>query len=291
MTPKNAQTNASLDALLRGAYNTLSTTERKLADVVIARQKDLLGYSATELASLAGVSKASAARFFRRLGFADFNAFRQHVRSLTPDPSPLSRIDHDRPGQPVLALAQKHLQEDALRLHQLRESLTDDLIRRALQLLGRARRVWVVGYRNSYMTAFYAHTLLSQVRPDVLLLNDPAGRETESLADLSARDVLLVVDFRRRTRRVEAVVAAAHTAHSQVLLLTDTQLSALATRAAVVLPCPGHQQQVFDSYVAAVSLVNYLATALAAQSRKQTRARMARIEDLHVLLNDLATDI
>ena len=52
----------------------------------------MLAYSATELAALAGVSKASTARFFKRLGFADFQAFRQHQRQGAPQPSPLYRM-------------------------------------------------------------------------------------------------------------------------------------------------------------------------------------------------------
>ncbi|MGT2491819.1 hypothetical protein ACU4GD_18050 [Cupriavidus basilensis] len=47
-------------------YGELSSADKKLADVLLMRQKDLLSYSATELAELASVSKASAARFFRR---------------------------------------------------------------------------------------------------------------------------------------------------------------------------------------------------------------------------------
>ena len=49
---------------IQDQYGALSGVERKLADVVLAREKDLLAYSATELAALAGVSKASTARFF-----------------------------------------------------------------------------------------------------------------------------------------------------------------------------------------------------------------------------------
>ncbi|MDD5334589.1 MAG: MurR/RpiR family transcriptional regulator [Rhodoferax sp.] len=284
----------SLAAKIRQAYDALSVTERKLADVVLTRQKDLLSYSATELAKLAGVSKASAARFFRRLGFADFHAFRQHVRSQVSQQSPLFRMDLSRTRQSALSRLEQHVQQDALRLRALLDGASDDTLERALALLTQARRILVVGYRNSAMTAFHAHALLSQVRPGVQLLNDMAGQAAEMLADLDATDVLLVLDFRRRTRRLAPLVAAARSAKVRLLLLTDAQLSALTSQAAVVLHCPSPgatpMQQIFDSYVAAVSLVNYLAGAVAARTRKQARSRMARIEDLHTLLHDLETD-
>ncbi|HEY0202489.1 MAG TPA: MurR/RpiR family transcriptional regulator, partial [Burkholderiaceae bacterium] len=77
----NADLPDSLEARIRAQYGALSAADRKLADVLVARQKDVLSYSATELAGFAGVSKASAARFFRRLGYSDFTAFRQHMRT------------------------------------------------------------------------------------------------------------------------------------------------------------------------------------------------------------------
>ncbi|MNR67543.1 hypothetical protein D3C85_1916060 [compost metagenome] len=42
----------------------------------------------------------------------------------------------------------------------------------------------------------------------------------------------------------------------------------------------------FDAYVCAISLVNFLATALAARQRN-AQARLARIEQLHAALGDL----
>lgn len=282
--------NASLDARLLKSYEQLSGTDRRLADVLIANKKDLLGYSATELARLAGASKASAARFFRRLGYAGFSDFRQHIRAQVSQQSPLARISRTPARQPEHVRLQAHVQGDVVRLNSLIDGLTQEVLENALGLLIQARRVWIVGYRNGCMTAFYASALLSQLRPDVNLLNELSGREAEFLADLNDKDLLLAVDFRRRTSRLPRIVAAARSAGTRVLLLTDTPISALASQAAAILHCPNQTEQVFDSYVSAVSLMNYLATAMAARLPKQARARMSRIEGLHAALADLETD-
>ena len=65
---------ASLRERIQAQYDALSLVERKLADVVLAHEKDALAYSATELAALAGVSKASSARFFAWV-LPDFRPF------------------------------------------------------------------------------------------------------------------------------------------------------------------------------------------------------------------------
>ncbi|MDO9112480.1 MAG: MurR/RpiR family transcriptional regulator [Polaromonas sp.] len=265
-------------------YAALSLVDRKLADVVLAREKDLLAYSATELAALAGVSKASTARFFKRLGFADFQTFRQHQRNGTPQPSPLYRMAQQGTSASPL---QHHLAQDVQQLQALADSVTDQGVQQAARLLAGARRVWVVGYRNGYMAASYARALLSQMRAEVHLLNEGAGEEAELLAEIQPHDVLLAMDFRRRTRRLSQVVGIACDAGAALVLVSDARVSALAARAQALFICPPQDEPIFDSYVSAISLINYLATATLAQLPKKARARMAAIEQVHAQLADL----
>jgi DNA-binding MurR/RpiR family transcriptional regulator len=49
--------------------NDMARCERRLADVLLANGTAILDSSTTRLAARAGVSKATAARFFRRLGY------------------------------------------------------------------------------------------------------------------------------------------------------------------------------------------------------------------------------
>lgn len=269
---------------IQAQYQALSLVDRKLADVLLAHEKDLLVYSATELAALAGVSKASAARFFKRLGFADFQAFRQHQRQGTPQPSPLSRVAQQGTRPSPL---QQHMAQDAQQLQALADAVTDTSVQQAARLLVGARRVWVVGYRNGYMAAFYAQALLSQLRTEVHLLNQGAGEDAELLADIQRGDVLLAMDFRRRTRRLSQVVGIVCDAGAALVLVSDARVSALAARAQALFICPPQGEAIFNSYVGAISLINYLATTALAQVPKKARARMAAIEQVHAQLDDL----
>ncbi len=269
---------------IQAQYDALSLVDRKLADVVLAHEKDLLAYRATELAALAGVSKASAARFFKRLGFADFQAFRQHQRLGVSQHSPLGRVA--RQGLRASPL-QHHIAQETRQLQALAESLDDASVQQAVRLMMGARRVWVVGYRNGYMAAFYAQALLSKLRIGVHLLNEGAGEEAELLAEIQAGDVLLAMDFRRRARRLSQVTGAACDAGAVLVLISDARVSALAARAQALFICPPQGEAIFDSYVGAISLINYLATAMLAQLPKKSRARMAAIEQVHAQLDDL----
>ena len=269
---------------IQAQYEALSLVDRKLADVVLAHEKDALTYSATELAALADVSKASTARFFKRLGFADFQAFRQHLRDGVTQPSPLSRMAQQGPHGSAL---QQHVTHDARQLQSLADTVSDQSLLQAAKLLAGARRVWVVGYRNGYMAAFYALALLSQLRAEVHLLNEGAGEDAELLAEIQRGDVLLAMDFRRRTRRLSQVVGIACDAGAALVLVSDARVSKLAARAQALFICPPLDAPIFDSYVSTICLINYLATATLAHLPKKARARMAAIEQVHAQLDDL----
>lgn len=278
----------SLRERIQAHHEALSLADRKLADVVLAHEKNLLAYSATELAALAGVSKASTARFFKRLGFADFYTFRQQQRVGVPAPSPLYRVVQQ--GTQASPL-QQHIAQDAQQLQALADCVSDQSVQQAARLLAGARRVWVVGYRNGYMAASYARALLSQVRTEVHLLNEDAGEDAERLAEIQPADVLLAMDFRRRTRRLTQVVGIGCDAGAALVLLSDARVSGLAARAQALFICPPQHESIFDSYVGAISLINYLATATLAQLPKKARVRMAAIEQVHAQLADLESPL
>jgi DNA-binding MurR/RpiR family transcriptional regulator len=277
----------AIEQLIRSRYEGLSPTDRKLSDIVVERRRDLLAYTATELAQLAGVSKASAARYFKRLGYQDFNDFRAKVRAGLSPESPLSNLESvTRAGDPHPGFA-SHVAVDARNLAQTLERLNPDDMNRALALLQSARRLWVAGYRNGYATAFYAQALFSHAKLNVALVNEAAANSADILAEVQPGDVLFAIDFRRRTRILSKVIQVARELGATVVLLTYEPLSDLAAQADLVLTCSTEGSAIFDSYVAAMSIVNYLATELVRQAQPGSRKRMQRIEDVHKLLDDL----
>lgn len=277
----------SLRELILESYDELLPSERKLADVLMLRQSNLASYSATELAQFAGVSKATAARCFRRLGYESFSQFRRDVRANPPAESPLFKLEDiarlDANGSGL----ERHFSIDAQNLATTLQNLSREEIKTAVAVLSGAQRVWIVGYRNGYATAFYAHALFSHAKPNVFLLNDSAAKIADLMADVGKNDVLFVVDFRRRINLLRQIVRVAREAGAQIVLLTYSPVSVLARPGDVILGCVTGGAAVFDSYVAPISIVNYLGAALVAKMRPSARKRMERIERVHEVLADL----
>lgn len=227
----------------------LSPQERRAASTLLDHLDDLATYRAAELASLAGVSKATMSRLFRSLGFADFDEVREHLRTLrtsTGEPR-LGDGGGDLPA---------HLAREA---ESMRRAVEHPGVAQVVELLATARRVTVVGWRNSFPVALHLRQQLAHVRADVRLAPAPGQVVGEELADVGPGDAVLVVGFRRRPAGFGRFLRECAETGARVVLLADPTAIEHARVADVWLECPVSSTLAFDSYAAAMSLVSVLA--------------------------------
>jgi DNA-binding MurR/RpiR family transcriptional regulator len=269
---------------IRASYDGLPLGERKLAEVILEMGGDLAAYSATELAARAGTSKATAARLVRRLGYADFHDMRHQARASHRNGSPLAELT-TTPG-PGETLAQ-HLSHDVASLTRTIETIPAEHVHKAVTLLAKAPRLTVIGFRNSYPLAFYARDLLVQIRPQVRLLPLPGQTISEEFSQLGPDEAVLAVGFRRRTPALARILRVARQSGAPVVLIGDTSMGDIAGSATVVFRCVSRGSRLFDSYVAPMSLLNYLCSGIALALGAGAQERLRRIETLHDTLGDL----
>ena len=263
---------ADLAARIADGYRELSPQEQRAADFMRDHIADLAVYNSTEVARLSGVSKATVSRLYRRLGFENAEAVREHVRSLRAAGTPLAS---DAPTSYA-----EHLDRE---LANLRSVLGGLDLAPAASLIAGARRVVVIGFRNSYPMALHLRQQLAQARPDVALAPQPGQSIGEELAALTADDVVVLVGFRRRPRGFADVVALVAASAARSILLTDRPVPGPD----IVIECPVDSVTAFDSYAAAASVISLLAAAVLGADLPAGRARIAAIGETYRALDEL----
>ncbi|MEC9052427.1 MAG: M20/M25/M40 family metallo-hydrolase, partial [Actinomycetota bacterium] len=248
------------------------------AATLLEHLDDLATYRAAELAQLAGVSKATMSRLFRSLGFADFDEVREHLRTLRTSTGEPRRRDggSDLPT---------HLAREA---EVVRRAVEHPVVPQVVALLAAARRVTVVGWRNSHPVALHLRQQLAHARGDVRLAPLPGQVVGEELADVGPGDAVVVVGFRRRPAGFGEVLREAAASGADVVLIADPTAIEHARTATLWLECPVSSALAFDSYAAAMSLVSVLADGVLATlgdpAQQRVRAisrayeRMAEVE-------------
>lgn len=281
-------TGPTIQESIMAVYDELPSGEKKLADTILARLSNLASYSATELAADASVSKATAARFFRRIGYQSFGHARRQARAEAHLASPLYALAGINPKEPATDALSRHVAADIRNLSDTFQRQDARQLSTAVKLIVKARRVRVLGMRNGYFVAQHMSYLLAQLRNDVAALPGMAMTLAEDLSTIGDKDVLVVMDFRRRTSLLRSIVKVARQSGASLVFITSPGMPALSRTGDIVLPCLTEGASVFDSYVAAVSIVNYLCTAAAKELGSHSRKRLEAIEALHEVLGDIS---
>jgi len=255
-----------IDERIARSHPSLSAQERRAADTLLEHLDDLATYRAAELAALAGVSKATMSRLFRSLGFTDFDEVRDHLRALRTAGEP-RRVE----GPPDLA-AHADSESTALAAAVLQPAVAD-----AVAVLADARRVLVVGWRNSHPVALHLREQLVQARPRVALAPLPGQVLGEELVDLGRGDAVVAVGFRRRPAGFAEFMATAARTGADVVLVADPTAAGHSGCARVWLQCPVQGALAYDSYAAAMSLVGVLADGVLSRIGRTGRERISAI--------------
>lgn len=278
---------ASLESRIHACYEGLPGSEARVADVLLNHPGRLATHSATELAADAGVSKAAVTRFIQRLGYDSHAAARSEARLTQQWGAPLYLQPEARPSVGRRAAYAEHMTADQQSLAHTLHGLDEVALEGSVQALADARRVVVLGFRNSAWLALYARIQLGLLRPAVDLAPLPSQTLSESLVGLGRGDVILAVGMRRRVPSFAAAVRAARADGVRIVLLTDPTGAADVPGADWTLSCHCRGAAMFDTYVAAVSVINFLAAQVGAQLGAAALQRLQGVERWHGRLGDM----
>jgi DNA-binding MurR/RpiR family transcriptional regulator len=282
MSPATAS--PTIGQRIDSSYGELTPQEQRAADFILDHLSDLAVYNASELARLSGVSKATVSRLFRRLGFSDSAEVRDHARTLRSQGVPVGGVGAAA-GSP--SALQAHAVREQENLRRMLATQSDGRLDAAARLINAAHEVVVIGMRNSYPLALHLRQQLVQLRARVRVAPQPGQSLGEDLAGLSSHDVVVLFAFRRRPRGLVAVVRLLRERKIPVVLVADSSARRLVDDVTLWLECPVDSVSAFDSYSAAMSLVNLLASGVLGLGVKAGRTRIAAVASAYDTLNEL----
>ncbi|GAA1802287.1 MurR/RpiR family transcriptional regulator [Nesterenkonia flava] len=284
-------TGERIDARIDARYGSLPPQERRIADFLLEHLGDLAIFSAADISRESGVSKATVSRLFRKLGFEDFKEVRDHARALRftglPTAAPVLSGDRADESGELSTGVQRHEAHERENLARMSLGLAEGKLAHAVDLIAGARRVIIVGLRNSYPVALHLHQQLLHTRPDVRVAPQPGQTLGEELAQIGEGDVVVAVGFRRRPALFGKLVRAVGASEAKLLIIGDSTSRHYAMEADCWIQCPIDADGAFDSYAAPMSLMSLISNGVLnaglSAGRRRISAIASRYEDLDEL--------
>ena len=269
------------ELLSRGELS-LTPSEERIVQVLLTDFPTAGLGTATALARRAGVSDPTVGRLVVKLGFTGYPDFQSRLLAEVEAQlhSPLLMMEAKRTraadGKDV---ANAYLASVSAATARMVDATPARIFERAARLVSEARgRVFLLGGRFSRHVAGMLADYLVQLRPgvrDIGLLSAPAF---DALVDIDRRDVLIVFDFRRYQRDVNAFARQAAERGARIVLFTDVWMSPIAERADVTLVSPVEIASPYDTLAPAVAQIEAFVGQLLATIDEETRARIEALE-------------
>jgi len=217
---------AALARRIEERKDTLSRTERRVAEYVAANAERVVFLSALQLAKLTRTSDATVIRTARALGFTGWPELKHEVGSrLMASTEPARRlagritVAREASSDDMLDIV---FDEAAERVRQARQALDTPSFDRAVDVIGAAGAVLTFGVGVSRVVAEYCAVRLGRLG----MRASTAARMGFALADdllpLAEGDAVVIYSPGRLLREVEVVLEHAEAVGAGVVLVTDT---------------------------------------------------------------------
>lgn len=269
---------------LRGAYASLTRTERQLADHMLRHYPVAALASITALAKAADVSTPTVVRLVQKVGYKGYPDFQGALRSELEERLTTPLAKHDRwstdvpEGHVLNRFADAVVANLQATLAQVDHAEFDAI---CVALADTTRSVHALGGRITHAMADYLVTHLKVMRPGVTLLSDASSTWPPALLDIRAGDLLVAFDIRRYENSVLSVLELAVEQGAEVILLTDQWISPAASLARHRISCHVEAPSAWDSTVTLQVMVETLLAGIQALIWDQTQTRMKRLEGLY----------
>ncbi len=244
--------------LIRKDYESYTRGQKTIANYLNDNYDEAAFMTLEQFSNSAGVSTTSVIRFARTLGFDGYSSMQDALRidlrskATVPDPVELSM---EIPNDEVL---KQVFYTDISNIEKTYKQISTEDVSHCVDLITNAGNIYILGLRRSFSLAVYAYSRLAQVRSNVRLIEATGLNYPEEIINVQPTDILLTFLFPRYSRTTLELLKYMRSLGIKTIIVTSENHVALDSLADYLLPCQTRCISGKTSYVAPLSVVNYI---------------------------------
>ena len=277
MPTENPKSLDELTALISAEYSTLSKRLKQVAQYLLDNPSSAALGTVATIAKEAEVQPSTLIRFANALGFSGFsemqNLFREKL--LTESPSYTERVrrttrtsSRSTPATPH-SLFKDFAISNSISIEELSKSISKRDFDKTINQLVKASSIHIVGVRRSFPIASYMAYSLRHCGKKAFLVDSIGSMHKEQASNFSAGDVLIAISFHPYAKETREVIDTAVENKIPTIVITDSQLSPLASVATTCFHIAESEVFSIRSLCASMCLAQALTIGLAATLEKQ----------------------
>ena len=275
--------------LIEESYKTFSKGQRYIANYICSNYDKAVDMTAARLGKIVGVSESTVVRFATELGFKGYPQFQKALGELVKQRlSSVQRISLtcDRLSESDDMISSV-LHNDIQNLKSTEELIDREAFNQAVELIGNARKIYVIGGRSCGTLASFLSYYLNYIFEEVRLVrSDSVTESIEEIHRISEKDVIIAISFPRYSMKTIQTISFARNRQAKIIAITDGEQSPLVKYADCSIYAGSDMVSFVDSLVAPLSVINALLAVLSMRYKDSVINTMNSMESIWNSLNE-----
>jgi DNA-binding MurR/RpiR family transcriptional regulator len=271
-----------LEKIQKG-FPALSVNRKKIAEYIVSDGTTASFASLRQLAQMVGVSESSIVRFAQDLGYKGYPELRrqlqQEVKERLGSAARMRETISEIRGRE--GLVQDLFQKDIELIGETLAALSYDEFSKAIDLIWKAKRVFIIGLRSSFSMAYFLYFRFVRLQIDARLIAVTGSSALfEQLALLRKQDLLIALGFADIPKETNVAIDHALKVGAKVLGITYPATSEIGQRAHVVLLAKRGTHSMVQSLTAPFCLLNALAIGVATAKKTKSLQALSQLDSM-----------
>ena len=263
-------------------YNDMTHAQKTVANYVGEHPDDIAFCTLETLAAKINVSTTTVIRFARAMGYSGFSDMQDEVKREMQTKSTLpERLDDlisSRGGEDLTL--QSCFATDMDNLNQTLNGLDPQELKKAVDMISGANRIYILGMRSSFSLAHYLTSRLGEIKRNVSFVQSTGMIYPEEVVSAGEGDVCIAYVFPRYSKTALNILAWMRSYGVKVILFTSMNDLPIRSYGDLCFNCAINSTSCKNSLTAPMCLTNYLVAELANQNYDEAHEVLSRTEEL-----------
>ncbi|NMS91702.1 MurR/RpiR family transcriptional regulator [Clostridioides difficile] len=266
---------------IQSQYTRLSKGQKLIAQYILNNYDKVAFMTACKLGETVGVSESTVVRFANALGYSGYPKLQAALQELIKNKlTTVQRVEMAHDYSDDFAILNKVLKSDIDNIRSTLEEIDEKAFKEASNKLLRARKIYILGMRSSFVVAQYLGFYLDIILDNVHIIRMDMGDAFEQIVRINEEDVIVAISFPRYSKKSYQIVDYAKEKGAHVISLTDSLFAPVASLADNTLLVKSNMASFVDSLVPALSISNALAISVGMKEKEDIKQHFDDLEQI-----------
>lgn len=262
-------------------YTRLSKGQKLIAQYILNNYDKVAFMTACKLGETVGVSESTVVRFANALGYSGYPKLQAALQELIKNKlTTVQRVEMANDYSDENTILNKILKGDIDNIRETLEEIDGEAFQEAVSRLLKARKIYILGMRTSFVVAQYLGFYLGIILDNVHTVRMDMGDAFEQIVRIGEGDVVIAFSFPRYSKKSFQLVKYAKEKGAKVISITDSLFAPIASVSDNTLIVKSNMASFVDSLVPAMSVANALAVAVGMKEKEDIKEHFDDLEQM-----------